>query len=225
MKYSISLLFLFINLFSFAQTKRDLPKGYVYLTEYIPHLSVDMKYFSNHNFVGRKIDGYKSSKVILTERASLAVQKIEKELNKEGLGLKVFDAYRPQKAVNHFKRWAKDIKDTLMRQEFYPRVDKRDLFKKGFIASKSGHSRGSTIDLTIIDLKTKKELDMGVAFDFFGEESGHDYMKLTNIQKQNRIKLKKIMEKYGFRAYSKEWWHYTYNDEPFKDKYFDFDVK
>src|SRR5690606_14091075 len=114
------------------------------------------------------------------------------------------------------KRWAKDIKDTLMRQEFYSRVDKRDLFKKGFIASKSGHSRGSTIDLTIIDLKTKKELDMGVAFDFFSEESGHDYTKLSNTQKQNRIKLKKIMEKYGLRAYSKEWWHHTYNDEPFK---------
>jgi len=219
------LIFLLLSIASYAQQKNNLPKGFVYLTDFIPHIAVDMKYFTNHNFVGRPIDGYKSNKIILTERATLAIQKIEKELNKEGLGLNVFDAYRPQIAVNHFKRWAKDIKDTLMRQEFYPRVDKRDLFKKGFIASKSGHSRGSTIDLTIIDLKTKKELDMGVAFDFFGEESGHDYTKLSNTQKQNRIKLKKIMEKYGFRAYSKEWWHYTYNDEPFKDKYFDFHIK
>lgn len=219
------LIFLLLSIASYAQQKNNLPKGFVYLTDFIPHIAVDMKYFTNHNFVGRAIDGYKSNKIILTERATLAIQKIEKELNKEGLGLKVFDAYRPQTAVNHFKRWAKDIKDTLMRQEFYPRVDKRDLFKKGFIASKSGHSRGSTIDLTIIDLKTKKEFDMGVDFDFFGEESAHGYTKLNSTQKQNRIKLKKIMEKYGFRSYSKEWWHYTYNDEPFKDKYFDFHIK
>jgi len=225
MKKLFILIFWLLSITSQAQQKNNLPKGFVYLTDYIPHITVDMKYFTAHNFVGRPIDGYKSNKIILTERASLAVQKIEQELNKQGLGLKVFDAYRPQKAVNHFKRWAKDIKDTLMRQEFYPRVDKRDLFKKGFIASKSGHSRGSTIDLNIIDLKTKKELDMGVDFDFFGEESGHDYQKLSTTQKQNRLKLKKIMEKYGFRAYSKEWWHYTYNNEPFKDKYFNFEVR
>ena len=162
MKKPLFFLFLFIHFNCFSQQKSTLPKGFVYLTDYLPHIEVDLKYFSNHNFVGKPIDGYKANKVILTEKATLAVQKIEKELNAEGLGIKVFDTYRPQTAVNHFKRWAKDIKDTLMRQEFYPKVDKRDLFKKGFIASKSGHSRGSTIDLTIIDLKTKKELDMGV---------------------------------------------------------------
>jgi len=224
MKKLFILIFWLLSITSYAQQKHNLPKEFVYLTDYIPHIAVDMKYFTNHNFIGRPIDGYKSNKIIITERAALAVQKVEQDLNKEGLGLKVFDAYRPQSAVNHFKRWAKDIKDTLMRKEFYPQVDKRDLFKKGFIASKSGHSRGSTIDLTIIDLKTKKELDMGVAFDFFGEESGHGYTKLNTVQKQNRLKLKKIMEKYGFRAYSKEWWHYTLNDEPFKDKYFDFKI-
>ena len=221
-------LFIFFIFLSFgvthAQQKKSLHKGFIYLTDLIPHIEVDLKYYSNHNFVGRKIDGYNAHKVILTEKASIAVQKIENELNKEGLGLKVYDAYRPQTAVNHFKRWAKDIKDTTMRQEFYPRVDKRDLFKKGFIASKSGHSRGSTIDLTIIDLKSKKELDMGVAFDFFGEESGHGYSKLTSLQKSNRIKLKSIMEKYGFKPYSKEWWHYTLIDEPFKETYFDFKI-
>lgn len=225
MKKLLVFLFTVINLFCFAQQKNTLPKGFVYLTDYIPGIEVDLKYFTSHNFVGRPIDGYKANKVILTERATLAVQKIEKELNKEGLGIKVFDTYRPQTAVNHFKRWAKDIKDTSMRQEFYPRVDKRDLFTKGFIASKSGHSRGSTIDLTIIDLKTKQELDMGVAFDFFGEESAHGYQKLNTTQKQNRIKLKKIMEKHGFKAYSKEWWHYTLINEPFKETYFDFEVK
>lgn len=225
MKKHVILLFLLLSQITFAQQKNTLPKGFVYITDYIPHISVDLKYFTHHNFIGKPIDGYKTNKVILSLKATLAIQKIENELNQEGLGLKIYDAYRPQKAVNHFKRWAKDIKDTLMRKEFYPRIDKRDLFKKGFIASRSGHSRGSTIDLTIIDLKTKKELDMGVAFDFFGEESGHGYQKLNTSQKQNRIKLKKIMEKYGFLAYSKEWWHYTLNEEPFKNTYFDFDVK
>lgn len=225
MKHLLLTLFLILNLVVYGQKKSTLPEGFVYVTDYIPHIAVELRYYTTHNFVGKRVDGYNANKVILTKRATQALQKIENELNKEGLGLKVFDAYRPQTAVNHFKRWAQDIKDTLMRQEFYPRVDKRDLFKKGFIASKSGHSRGSTIDLTIINLKTKKELDMGAPFDFFGEESGHDYRKLTNTQKQNRIKLKQIMEKYGFRAYSKEWWHYTLNNEPFQKTYFDFDVK
>lgn len=220
-----SCIFLIINLVCFGQHNNSMPKGFVYVTDYIPHISVDLKYFGKHNFLGKKVDGYEANKVILTERATMALQKIEKELNKEGLGLKVYDAYRPQTAVNHFKRWAKDIKDTLMRKEFYPKVDKRDLFKKGFIASRSGHSRGSTIDLTIIDLKTKKELDMGAPFDFFGEESGHGYPKLNSTQKQNRLKLKKIMEKYGFRAYNKEWWHYTLNNEPYQKTYFDFKIK
>jgi len=224
MKRLLFILFLLSNVTLYGQ-KAKLPQGFVYVTDYIPHIEVDMKYHTAHNFVGRPIDGYHSAEVILTERATRALQQVEKELNKEGLGLKVFDAYRPQTAVNHFKRWAKDIKDTLMRQEFYPQVDKRELFKKGFIASKSGHSRGSTIDLTIIDLKTKKELDMGVPFDFFGEESAHSYAKLSPSQKKNRQKLKSLMEKHGFRAYSKEWWHYTLNNEPFKDKYFDFKIK
>lgn len=225
MKKLFSCIFLIINLVCFGQHNNSLPKGFVYVTDYIPHISVDLKYFGKHNFLGKKVDGYEANKVILAERATLALQKIEKELNKEGLGLKVYDAYRPQTAVNHFKRWAKDIKDTLMRKEFYPKVNKRDLFKKGFIASRSGHSRGSTIDLTIIDLKTKKELDMGAPFDFFGEESGHGYPKLNSTQKQNRLKLKKIMEKYGFRGYNKEWWHYTLNNEPFQKTYFDFKIK
>ena len=164
-------------------------------------------------------------KAIFTQKATTALQQVEKELNLRGLGLKIYDAYRPQAAVDHFKRWAKDIKDTLMRQEFYPTVDKRLLFKQGYIASKSGHSRGSTIDLTIIDLKTKKELDMGTAFDFLGAESAHDYPKLNNEQKKNRKLLKEVMIKHGFRPYSKEWWHYTLNNEPFKETYFNFKVQ
>ena len=216
---------IFIHGIALAQDKTNLPKGFVLLTDHIPNISVDLKYAGKHNFIGRPIDGYKAQKVIFTKKATLALAKVQNELNKEGLGLKIYDAYRPQTAVNHFKRWASDIKDTLMRQEFYPKIDKRNLFKLGFIASKSGHSRGSTIDLTIIDLKTKKELDMGGPFDFFGDLSGHDYPKLNTTQKKNRQKLKSIMQKYGFKPYSKEWWHYTLIDEPYKKTYFDFHIQ
>lgn len=225
MKKLITILLFLCATQGFAQQQKQLPVGFTYIDNHIPHIAYDLRYHGSHNFVGRRIDGYEANKLILTEKAVMALKKVEAELNKEGLGLKVFDAYRPQRAVNHFKRWAKDIKDTLMRREFYPQVDKRDLFKKGFIASRSGHSRGSTIDLTIIHLNTKEELDMGAPFDFFGEESAYGYVHLTTQQRNNRLKLRKIMEKHGFRAYEKEWWHYTLSDEPFKDKYFDFPIK
>lgn len=225
MKKFLVLLFALCFFVVEAQQKSILPKGFVYITDHIPHIEVELKYCGSHNFIGRPIDGYVQPKAIFTQKATTALQQVEKELNAKGLGLKIFDAYRPQAAVNHFKRWAKDINDTLMRQEFYPTVDKRLLFKQGYIASKSGHSRGSTIDLTIINLKTKKELDMGTAFDFLGAESAHDHPKLSQEQKKNRKLLKDIMVKYGFRPYSKEWWHYTLNNEPFKDTYFNFNVQ
>lgn len=223
MKYLIITLLLALSHLTFGQQK--LPKGFAYLTDYVPHISQDLRYFTNHNFVGKPIDGYKSQKLILSKKAAIALAKVEKDLNKKNLGLKVFDAYRPQSAVNHFKRWAADIKDTTAKKEFYPYIDKRVLFKQGYIASKSGHSRGSTIDLTIIDLKTKKELDMGTPFDYFGPESGHNYNKLNKEQTQNRKTLKSAMQKHGFKAYSAEWWHYTLIDEPYKSTYFDFPVE
>ena len=225
MKKLILLLYAFFFLHTQAQQATTLPKGFVYITDHIPHIQIDLKYCGSHNFIGRPIDGYLFPKAIFTQKATIALAQVEKELNKQGLGLKIFDAYRPQAAVNHFKRWAQDIDDTLMRSEFYPSIDKRMLFKQGYIASKSGHSRGSTIDLTIIDLKSNKELDMGTAFDFFGDKSGHDYPHLTTIQTKNRKLLKSLMSKHGFRPYSKEWWHYTLNNEPFKETYYNFQVK
>lgn len=227
MRHFLFLLLLLTRLPLFAQdiAPSALPKGFGDLEKAIPGIVVDIRYTTNNNFLGRPVDGYHAPKAILSTKAIEAVQKIQAELNKEGLGLKVFDAYRPQRAVNHFVRWAKDINDTIAKSAFYPDVDKRNLFKDGFIASRSGHSRGSTIDLTIIDLKTGEELDMGTPFDFFGEQSHHDFAKLSETKKQNRKKLRNIMEKHGFKAYAKEWWHYTLKDEPFPVTYFDFVIE
>jgi D-alanyl-D-alanine dipeptidase len=211
---------------SFGQLSAQVGRAdFVNVQELSSSLIVDVRYFTSDNFVGTRIDGYNQPIVLLSKQAALAVSNVHVELNKEGLGLKIYDGYRPQKGVNHFIRWAKDQADTLTKQKYYPQVNKRDVFKLGYVASRSGHSRGSTVDLTIIDLKTGEELDMGSGWDFFGEISGHGYVHLSDTQKFNRLKLKTVMEKYGFRAYSKEWWHYTLRNEPFPETYFDFDVE
>lgn len=204
---------------------QNVPSTFVDLSSYIPQLVIDLRYFGQHNFTGRPIKGYDREKLYASKESAFALLQAQNELLKEGLGFKVFDAYRPQRAVDHFQTWAKDVADTLTKAEFYPDVDKRDLFKLGYIAAKSGHSRGSTIDLTIINLKSKEELDMGSNFDFFGEISHHDYPNINTQQKANRKKLKNIMEKHGFKAIDEEWWHYTLKNEPFKDKYFDFPIQ
>jgi len=202
-----------------------LPAGFTYVKDIIPNIEVDLRYCNHYNFVGVPVDGYLEPKLILTRRATQALLKVQQELNKSGLGLKVYDGYRPQTAVNHFKRWARAVNDTLTKSIFYPSIDKRILFKSGYIASRSGHSRGSTVDLSIIDLATGKEIDMGGPFDFFGEKSGHSFKGLSPTQKKNRSLLKSILKKYGFNAYDKEWWHYTLADEPFPNTYFDFPVQ
>lgn len=222
-KYFFCTLILYLqNPQIFAQNGRE---KFVYLDEEIPNIIVDARYFTQDNFVGMQVDGYKQARVLLTKRAATALKKVQSELNKEGLGLKVFDGYRPQKAVNHFVRWAKVPGDTLTKSKYYPKVDKRNVFKLGYVASRSGHSRGSTVDLTVVDLETGQELDMGSGWDFFGEISWHASDEVSPEQKANRQKLKAIMAKYGFKAYSKEWWHYTLRNEPFPDRYFDFDVE
>ncbi|WP_031301607.1 M15 family metallopeptidase [Sphingobacterium paucimobilis] len=207
------------------QVSKQLPDGFAYIRDIIPHIEVDLRYCGHHNFIGKPVKGYLEPRAILSKQATEALAKVEKELNKNNMGLKIYDAYRPQSAVNHFVNWSKDPKDTLGKAEFYPTEDKGLLFKRGYIASKSGHSRGSTVDLTIIMLDSKIELDMGSPFDFLGEISGHHYKKLSQEQLKNRELLRYAMEKQGFRAYSKEWWHYTLNNEPFKDRYFDFPVQ
>jgi len=219
------ILLIFCFILSSCSVLQPIPGTFVDLKKIVPEIEIDLRYYGNNNFLGRPVDGYKRDVAYATLETGLTLQALQKDLQKEGLGIKVFDAYRPQQAVDHFKRWAKDIKDTLSKATFYPGVDKKDLFKLGYIAERSGHSRGSTIDLTLITIKDKKELDMGSPFDFFGEKSHHNYPYLTESQKANRKKLRSLMEKHGFKALDEEWWHYTLKNEPFKDKYFDFPVK
>lgn len=202
----------------------ELPQGFVYLKDIDPTIRTDVRYASSDNFVGKRVDGYEARKIIITEKAAVALKKIQADLKSEGLGLKVFDAYRPKRAVNHFVRWAKDRKDTRTKEKYYPDVPKSSLVGGGYISGRSRHSSGSTVDLTLVDA-AGKELDMGTPFDFFGTESSHSSQIPTPEQQANRRKLKAVMEKGGFFAYHKEWWHYTLRGEPFAGQYFDFPVK
>jgi zinc D-Ala-D-Ala dipeptidase len=204
---------------------QELPKGFVYLDEVISDVIYEIRYAGSHNFIGKPVKGYERATAILSRPAAAALAKVQKELIQKDYMLKVFDAYRPQQAVNQFVGWARDRSDTLMKQEFYPEVPKEKLFELGYISSRSGHSRGSTIDLTLIKVNTCQNADMGGEYDFFGEISHHYSTKVTAEQKKNRELLRLTMRKYGFRSYSEEWWHYTYDAEPFPDTYFDFPVK
>lgn len=203
----------------------QIPKDFVYVDDIIPNIIIDAKYYTEDNFIGKKINGYEGNLAILTIQASEALKNVQNDLNSKGLGLKIFDAYRPQMAVDHFVSWAADSTDTLMKDEHYPDIKKSALFSSGYIARKSGHSRGSTIDLTIINLTTNEEFDMGTSFDLLGVQAHFYYDNLSKEQKNNRQLLKSTMEKYGFRYYKNEWWHYTLNNEPYKNKYFNFEVK
>jgi D-alanyl-D-alanine dipeptidase len=204
----------------------ELPEGFVYLDEIVPNMVLDLRYLGNHNFLGVPVDGYEAEKCIISKPAAQALKNLSVELGKYGFGIKVFDTYRPQRAVDHFVRWAKVLDDTLTKSEFYPTVDKKDLFKKGYIAEKSSHSRGSTVDLTLIYLKTGKELDMGSNFDYFGRLSWIlTPDNITAEQRAHRTLLQTLMDKHGFNNYSEEWWHFTLRNEPFPDTYFDFLVK
>ncbi|PQJ19722.1 peptidase M15 [Tenacibaculum sp. SG-28] len=203
----------------------QLPPGFSYVKDIAPTIATDLRYLGSTNFVGMKIDGYEEDVLITSTATAKALKNVQSELLKKGFSLKVFDAYRPQQAVNHFVRWARVVDDTLMKRVYYPNVEKKNLFKLGYIASKSGHSRGSSVDVTIIDFVTKQDLDMGSPFDFFGEISHISNENLTAQQIENRSLLQKVMQKYGFRPYKNEWWHFTLRKEPFPNTYFDFKIK
>jgi D-alanyl-D-alanine dipeptidase len=175
--------------------------------------------------MGTRVDGYHKAVIMVSKQAAQALSEVQKKLNQQGLGLKIFDAYRPQKAVDHFARWAKDPADILTKRKYYPDLPKGRLFELGYIAEKSGHTRGSTVDLTVVDLKTGAELDLGSPWDFFGEISHHDSPLVNEEATANRNLLRDIMIKHGFEPYAGEWWHYTLADEPFPETYFDFDVE
>jgi len=202
-----------------------LKKGFSYLSEVDESIQQELRYFSSNNFIGKKIDGYNKNTIIISNAAANALKKVQAELKQMGLSLKVYDAYRPQQSVDHFVRWAKKLNDTLMKQSYYPTIRKSDLFKLGFIASKSGHTRGSSVDLSIVEIKTNKEIDMGSSYDFFGATSHSFHKKLSSRQEKNRMLLRNIMIKNGFKPYDKEWWHFTLVDEPFPNTYFNFDIE
>ena len=222
-KNIFSILTLFVMAVFFAQA--PLSQGFSYAKDKIPDLEIDLRYAKKNNFVGQKIDGYTTEKAILSTKTAEALFAAQQEFGRMGLGLKLFDGYRPQRAVDHFVRWAKIPSDTLMKAQFYPNIPKSELFKKHYISTHSGHSRGSSIDVTLIDFNTCEELDMGSPYDFFGKISNLDYQDLNAKQRSNRELIQRIMIKYGFRPYAQEWWHFTLNNEPFPKTYFDFVVE
>lgn len=198
--------------------------NFVNITDVVPDAILEIRYYSTYNFIGDRIDGYEAPVALLTREAAEALKKVSDDVESQGFRLKIFDAYRPQTAVNHFIRWAKDVEDVRMKQYFYPQVDKSRLFELGFICAKSSHSRGSTVDLTLFDMNTEREVDMGCTFDWFGEESHPDYTKLTTEQIKMRNILRDAMLEAGFQPLETEWWHFTLTNEPFPDTYFDFPV-
>jgi D-alanyl-D-alanine dipeptidase len=201
-------------------------ESFVDLKELMPNLRSDMRYFGSNNFVGAPIDGYNEPKILLTKEAAEALKKVQDELERLGFGLLVYDAYRPQRATDHFVRWSRDDNDDLMKAQYYPNIDKKDLFSKGYISVKSGHSRGSTVDVTIVSLKTKQILNMGSPYDLFDEVSNVDHTAtISKNQHALRLLLKRRMEKHGWQSYPQEWWHFTLKDEPFPDTYFDFPIE
>ena len=201
-------------------------EDFIDLKELMPNLRSDLRYFGSNNFVGAPIEGYNAPKVLLTKDAANALKKVQDELERLGFGLLVYDAYRPQRATDHFTKWAEDDVDTSTKLEYYPNINKKDLFSKGYISTKSGHSRGSTVDLTIVSLKTKQILNMGSPYDLFDEISSTEHTSsISKNQHSLRLLLKRRMEKHGWQSYSQEWWHFTLKDEPFPNTYFDFPIE
>ncbi|MBQ3330940.1 MAG: M15 family metallopeptidase [Ruminococcus sp.] len=200
------------------------PSGFVLLADYVPAVIQEIRYYSTYNFIGDRIDGYEEPCALLTKEAARALRAVSNELSVQGYRLKVFDAYRPVCAVRHFILWGIEDQDIRMKPYFYPDLEKQELFEKGYIAKQSSHSRGSAVDLTLLDMRTGKEPDMGGPFDFFGELSHPGYRGVTQEQYENRMILQRAMIRGGFEPIDCEWWHFTLRDEPYPDTYFDFPV-
>ena len=225
----------------------NLPEGFVYLKDIDPSIKTNLRYFTNENFAGRKIEGYNKNLAIITYDAANALSKVQRKLNMDGYELITYDLYRPQTATNYFLTWSQDNEDNVKERSYYPYIDKSTLFDLGYISRKSAHSRGSTVDLSIIEigkdtkaveeisrqLKDGREilylddnsLDMGSSFDLFDEVSHYDNNLIENLYKERRLYLRNIMESEGFEHYESEWWHFTYKNELFKDQYFEFPIE
>ena len=200
------------------------PSGFVLLADQAPHIVQEIRYYSTYNFVGERIDGYEEPCALLTKEAARALRSVSNEMIVQGFRLKVFDAYRPVSAVKRFVLWGIEDQDIRMKPYFYPELEKQELFSRGYIAKESSHSRGSTVDLTLLDMATGKELDMGGPFDLFSEVSHPDYRGITEEQHANRMILQRAMVRNGFRPLECEWWHFTLKNEPYPDTYFGFPV-
>ncbi len=208
-----------------AATAQTRPSNFVDAASVVPNLVVDMRYLGASNFIGRPIEGYERPICYLTREAATALADVAHDLEQKGLAIKAFDCYRPVRAVAHFVRWARDLRDEANKPQYYPQVDKRDLFRDGYISARSGHSRGSTLDITLVRRIGGEELDMGTPFDFFSPRSAPS-SKAVSVQAQaNRRLLADAMRRRGFVPYSKEWWHFTLRREPFPGVYFDFPVR
>ena len=218
-------------------------KKFVVLTDVVPDVIMEIRYFGTYNFVGERIDGYVEPTAMLTREAADSLRAVSDEVKALGYRLKIYDAYRPQVAVDHFVRWAEDVRDTSMKYCFYPDLDKSVLFDQEYIMAKSGHTRGSTVDLTLFDMHKEKEVDMGGTFDWFGPESHPDFCgnpetgeyngdnsksptgkSITPEQFANRMILRRAMLRHGFKPLDTEWWHFTLAEEPYPDTYFNFPV-
>lgn len=217
--------------------KRTYPNDFVSLTDHIPDVVLEIRYYTSNNFTGRPVPGYLASLALLSRPAADSLAVVADELRASGYRLKIYDAYRPRKAVDAFVRWAADVEDTLMRQQYYPRVDKSQMLGR-YISRRSAHARGAAVDLTLVDAATGQDLDMGGTFDWFGEESRPSYCGdpermvyrpreggLTEQQFMNRMLLRRAMTAHGFRAIKSEWWHFSLRNEPFPHTFFDFDIE
>lgn len=216
----------FITLF-YASHCMSLQDNFVYLEDVDPTIIQDVRYFTDNNFVGRRIAGYEAPRCILTRPAALALSRVQKILQKQSLALKVFDCYRPQTAVNDFYSWSLDASDQKMKKDYYPNVNKADVFDLGYVAIKSNHTKGSTVDLTIVRVGANgaiTELAMGTHFDYLDELSHYFSNDIRGEAKENRTLLREVMQT-DFIPYDKEWWHFTLKNEPFPEIYFDFPVK
>lgn len=213
---------------AFAQTTEplfDRPENFVDLQRFVPGIEIEMRYVGSNNFVGRPVAGYEASVLYLTREAATALGEVQHALATEGLGLKVFDGYRPQRAVDDFMQWASDPDDRAMKDAYYPAIDKFMLIPNGYIARRSSHTRGSAVDLTLIDLRTGEELDMGSPYDFFDPISWPSSASVSEAARDNRGKLRNIMVQHGFEPLEEEWWHFKLRDEPYPATYFDFPVR
>ena len=201
------------------------PSGFVLVSDVIPDAILDIRYYSTFNFLGQRVDGYEEPVALLTRPAALALKEVSDEAITLGYRLKIFDCYRPQCAVDHFVRWAEQHQELAMQHYFYPEVDKTRLFELGFVAKRSGHSRGSTVDLTLFDMATQTDIDVGGTFDYFGNLSWSGNTEaITPRQAENRALLRDLMQRHGFYPLAEEWWHFTLSDEPYPDTYFTFPV-